>query len=165
MSKEYEPYEALANAIVLQAVEDYKVAVYKDDRTEQRRIRMFFNSPLCHFLSNLNCDGLADKLSESVHEFIRLKDNEIESKKADGINKETWKKLKKKDREKFSYVFKCPTCGGTVNMTYGFVKSIGKKKNGTYCNVYGWILTCMGCGFKTKDAREKIKVEKKVKKK
>ena len=165
MSRAYEPYEALANAIVLQAVEDFKVAVYKDDRTEQRRIRMFFDSPLCRFLSNLNCDGLANKLRDSVLEFVRLKNIAINDSKAEGINKEAGKKLKKKDRDAFKNVFKCPTCGGNVEMTYGFVKSMGEKKNDTYSNVYGWIVTCMGCGFKTKDAREKIKCEKKVKQK
>ena len=54
-----EPYENLANAIVLQAVKDYRLY---DDEQELTRIERFFRSDWFSVLTNVNPEILITKL-------------------------------------------------------------------------------------------------------
>jgi len=59
------PYEELANAIVLQAVKDYRL---HDDEQELASIERFFRSDWFGVLTNINPEILITKLrKEKVH--------------------------------------------------------------------------------------------------
>ena len=68
------PYEALANAIVLQAVEDYRDALghlsrFSDDAgslTAKREIERFFRSGWYRTLTTVNGEMLIQKLNEET---------------------------------------------------------------------------------------------------
>ena len=149
-------YTNLANAIVLRAVEDFKYAVLFDDLKTQREIRRFLKSSWCYFLTKLHTDGLADRLKREVIEFDRLTRLQVKSPQAREVNKELLDGMTEKQRgeymKRFQDVFRCPTCGGKVNMAYGW---LGQSKRGQhYYNFYGWTVCCSGCGFKIKQERE-----------
>lgn len=70
-----EPYENLANAIVLQAVDDYRKALRKNDRREKKKLEYFFLHELDAF-TNLDGQMLIDKLKkERKHEQAISKKN------------------------------------------------------------------------------------------
>ena len=68
------PYESLANAIILQAVEDYRksrqtLSLYpynRDARSEEQSITRFFRSGWFKVLTNLGPDVLIKRLNEEV---------------------------------------------------------------------------------------------------
>ena len=57
------PYENLANAIVLQAVKDYRLT---DDEAELAEIERFFRSDWFGVLTDLDPDYLIDRLQREV---------------------------------------------------------------------------------------------------
>ena len=68
------PYEKLANAIILQAVEDYRKArrtlsLYPYDRdasSEEQSIIRFFRSDRFKILTNLDPEALIERLNKEV---------------------------------------------------------------------------------------------------
>ena len=77
MTKSDTPYENLANAIILQAVKDFRKcikAVKRNGRNkeqairEMRRIVEFIKSPWFRVLTNLDPQVLLEKLKEEVNE-------------------------------------------------------------------------------------------------
>ncbi len=61
------PYEALANAIILQAAKDYRASlIKKNGAAERRQIRKFFRSRLFANISDANPDYLIERL-EAKH--------------------------------------------------------------------------------------------------
>ena len=76
MSKDnnLDPYESLANAIVLQAVKDYRVALKrlkkhpnnKDAAIERDSIERFFRSGYFGILTDIDPEYLIDRLNEEV---------------------------------------------------------------------------------------------------
>lgn len=68
------PYEALANAIILQAVEDYRKArrilsLYPCDRdaqSEEQSVTRFFQSDWFKVLTNLDPEALINRLNKEV---------------------------------------------------------------------------------------------------
>lgn len=160
-------YTNLANAIVLRAVEDFKYAVLFDDLRQQRDIRKFFKSSWCAFLTKLNTDGLADRLKREVIEFNRLTRLQLHSPQAREVKKDLLDAMTEKEREEymkqFQAVFLCPTCGGQVNMAYGWLGQSKRKQR--FYNFYGWTVCCNGCGFKIKQERENRITERKQRRK
>ena len=62
------PYEALANSIILQAVKDYRVSWKKrNGAIERRQIREFFHSRLFANITDVNPDYLIERL-EAEHQ-------------------------------------------------------------------------------------------------
>lgn len=55
-------YEALADAIILQAVKDYRKALKGDVRGRQREIEQFFHSEWFTVLTEANPDGIIQRL-------------------------------------------------------------------------------------------------------
>ncbi len=175
-------YHELANAIVLQAVEDFRYAVadekiiesklmrgelsydiahpkIRSAKAEQKKIRAFFKSSWCEWLTEMDCTGLADKIKKDTLEFIRLGETAMAAPQAKSMTKAKWDKHPKKYAELFQNQFQCPTCGGAVNMTYGFVGSTEIRNN--RFNRYGWRIQCAGCKFRIRQERERIKQKKK----
>ena len=62
----YEPYQELANAIILQAVSDYRKALKCDARGVKRECVRFFRSEWFNSLTNLNGEMLIQKLKAEV---------------------------------------------------------------------------------------------------
>ncbi len=70
----FDPYEQLANAIVLQAVKDYRVALKrlkkhpnnKDAAIERDSIERFFRSGYFGILTDIDPEYLIDRLNEEV---------------------------------------------------------------------------------------------------
>ena len=59
------PYEALANAIILQAVKDYRASwKKKNGAAERHQIEQFFHSPMFVNITDVNPDYLIRKLEE-----------------------------------------------------------------------------------------------------
>lgn len=149
-------YTNLANAIVLRAVEDFKYAVLEDNRRTQHEIRRFFKSSWCAFLTKLNTDGLADRLQREVLEFERLTRLQLNEKSARKVKKDLLDEMTAEEKaeymKQFQNVFRCPTCGGKVNMAYGWLGQSKRKQR--FYNFYGWTVCCNGCGFKIKQERE-----------
>lgn len=81
-------YENLANAIILQAVKDYKRALHRldvnpknrDAMHEKERLERFFHSPWYEMLTDLD----ADRLIEGVQEWVRQEAAKRRKKKATG---------------------------------------------------------------------------------
>lgn len=79
-------YENLANAIILQAVKDYKWALHqldvnpknRDAMHEKERLERFFHSPWYEALTDLD----ADRLIEGVQERVRQEAAKRRKKKA-----------------------------------------------------------------------------------
>ena len=63
-------YEALAFAIVRQAVEDYKEAVINENERQIRPLLRFFESPWCMMLTELDMPSVARKLDRNIKEFL-----------------------------------------------------------------------------------------------
>lgn len=71
-----DPYEALGNAIILQAVKDYRVALKKikhnpKSRTaidEALQIEKFFRGPLFGVITNVDPDFLIGKLQDEIRQ-------------------------------------------------------------------------------------------------
>ena len=69
-------YENLANAIILQAVKDYKWALHRldvnpknrDAMHEKERLERFFHSPWYETLTDLDADQLIEGVKERVHQ-------------------------------------------------------------------------------------------------
>ena len=67
-------YENLANAIILQAVKDYKGALHRLDVNPKNRDAMkerlerFFHSPWYEALTDLDADRLIEGVKERVHQ-------------------------------------------------------------------------------------------------
>ena len=68
------PYENLANAIILQAVKDYKRVLHRlganprnrDAMHEKERLERFFHSPWYEALTDLDADRLIEGVQERV---------------------------------------------------------------------------------------------------
>lgn len=69
-----DPYESLGNAIILQAVKDYRVALRRIKHNPKNRmaideallIEKFFRSQLYAVITNIDGEFLIDKLREEV---------------------------------------------------------------------------------------------------
>lgn len=157
-------YKELASAVVLQAIEDYRYAVLQDITLEEafaqgkitddyyltksryvkrdiRDLQRFFKSSWCYYLSDLNCEDIAKKLKNETLEFMRLSDIAVADERTEGIDKAAWERMTAEEKKKFDNVFRCPFCGGQVDMRFRFLRNKHK---------YGWMLTCKTCNFKTK---------------
>lgn len=154
-------YTNLANAIVLQAVDDFKYAVLDDDRRTQMAIRRFFKSGWCDFLTKMDCTHLADRLKDDTLEFMRLTNINLNQPRCKGMNKDKWNAMPDEEKEQFQDVFRCPTCGGKVTQYYGFMAR--EKRHGDWHLIYGWNTKCTNCLFRIKNEREAILCEKKEK--
>ena len=178
----YDGYKELSNAIVLQAVDDFRYAVadekiienklergelYDDDvilqlrnlKARQREVRRFFKSAWCAWLCDTDCSALADRMKKETLEYLRLTDIAVKDSRAKGMDKAKWDVHPVKNTKFFADMFRCPTCGCKVGMTYGFIRMSGKGK--TQMNHYGWRVQCAGCNFTVKVERETIKPDKK----
>ena len=69
-----DPYEALGNAIILQAVKDYRMALRKIKKNPRNReaidealqIERFFRGPLFGVITDLDPEFLIDKLQAEI---------------------------------------------------------------------------------------------------
>jgi hypothetical protein len=179
---DYDGYHELANAIVLQAIEDFRYAVADEKicedklqrgeipdnvaipkiryaRSEQIRLRKFFKSAWCEWLTEMDCSHLADKIKKDTLEYLRLAEIAMSTPEVKAMTKIRWDEDSENLTKLFQDQFQCPTCGGKVNMNYGFCGSVGKKDK--RMNKYGWRIQCEGCRFVIKVERERIKPIKK----
>ena len=175
-------YKELANAIVLQAVDDFRYSVADEKITEnklergeicddeaipklrwlrarQRETRRFFKSGWCAWLTDMDCSTLADKMKRETIEYLRLTNIALTDSRVKGMDKAKWDEHPVRNPKIFSDMFCCPICGGKVGMTYGFIRVSGKGKK--QLNHYGWRVQCAGCNFTIKEEREAIKPKKK----
>ena len=63
---QYDPYEELANAIVLRAFKDYKKALKKDNILMKKNCERFFESNMYEILTNVPADYLMKIAVEQV---------------------------------------------------------------------------------------------------
>ena len=63
-------YKELANAIILQAVKDYRKALKHDERGRKREIEKFFRSVWFSILTNVAHEMLIQKLRAEVKEVV-----------------------------------------------------------------------------------------------
>ena len=63
-------YEKLAEAIILQAVKDYRKALKHDERGRKREIERFFISEYFTVLTNISGEMLIRKLRAEVKEVV-----------------------------------------------------------------------------------------------
>lgn len=71
-----DPYEALGNAIILQAVKDYRVALKKVKRNPQNRmaldealtIEKFFRGPLFSVITSVDPEYLIGKFQDEIRQ-------------------------------------------------------------------------------------------------
>lgn len=63
-------YELLAEAVILQAVKDYRKALKYDERGRKREIERFFRSGWFSILTNLSGEMLIRKLRAEVKEVV-----------------------------------------------------------------------------------------------
>lgn len=63
-------YEKLAEAIILQAVKDYRKALKHDERGRKREIESFFRSEYFTVLTNISGEMLIRKLRAEVKEVV-----------------------------------------------------------------------------------------------
>lgn len=63
-------YRELANAIILQAVKDYRKALKHDERGRKREIERFFRSEYFTVLTNISGEMLIRKLRAEVKEVV-----------------------------------------------------------------------------------------------
>ena len=63
-------YEKLAEAIILQAVKDYRKALKHDERGRKREIERFFKSEYFTVLTNISGEMLIRKLRAEVKEVV-----------------------------------------------------------------------------------------------
>jgi len=60
------PYNRLANAIIIQAAKDYRKALLKDDKAEIYGLEHFFTSEWFAMLTDLDGDALYTEIKRSV---------------------------------------------------------------------------------------------------
>lgn len=63
-------YKELANAIILQAVKDYRKALKHDERGRKREIEKFFRSEWFAILTSISGEMLIQKLRAEVKEVV-----------------------------------------------------------------------------------------------
>lgn len=63
-------YEKLAEAIILQAVKDYRKALKHDERGHKREIERFFRSEYFTVLTNISSEMMIQKLRAEVKEVV-----------------------------------------------------------------------------------------------
>lgn len=63
-------YKELANAIILQAVKDYRKALKHDERGRKREIERFFRSEYFTVLTNISGEMMIQKLGSEVKEIV-----------------------------------------------------------------------------------------------
>ena len=63
-------YEKLAEAIILQAVKDYRKALKHDERGRKREIERFFRSEYFTVLTNISGEMMIQKLRAEVKEVV-----------------------------------------------------------------------------------------------
>lgn len=63
-------YKELANAIILQAVKDYRKALKYDERGRKREIEKFFGSEYFRILTDVDGEMLIQKLRAEVKEVV-----------------------------------------------------------------------------------------------
>lgn len=128
-NKEIVNESALANAIVTQACEDYRMAIRKRCKTPNKMlddVLSFFKSEWYKLLTNLDSVILIQKLDKEWEEGQKLI--------GEGI-KVDCPELRK------PYEFRCPICGGTAEtMVYRF--KTRKRKDGSYKLNYYKTFTC-----------------------
>lgn len=61
-----EPYQELANAIIIQAANDYRKALKYDDRGMKRDCLRFFRSEWFQILTKIDGEALIEKLKSEV---------------------------------------------------------------------------------------------------
>ena len=66
----YQNYQELANAIILQAVKDYRKALKHDERGRKREIERFFRSEYFTVLTNISGEMMIQKLRAEVKEVV-----------------------------------------------------------------------------------------------
>lgn len=123
-------FKNLANAIVFQAVRDYREAILYNDPKPAKTCERFFKSDWCKFLTQLNGENLAEKLRTETLCF-KNRACKIFDKKQD-----------QNDTEPTEQAFKCPTCREWVDVTFGY---ISRKAKST-----GYFARCRSCGLEYK---------------
>lgn len=81
ISKYLDPYENLANGIILQAVDDYRKALKKLEKNNRNReaeaeaesIEKFFRSQWYEMLTNIEGEYLIRKLTEEFPNLVRFR--------------------------------------------------------------------------------------------
>lgn len=73
MHTEYEPYENLANAIVILAAKDYRSALRREKKGRGgtdtiRELERFFRSPWCEMLTDVSGEYLIERIRQQVAE-------------------------------------------------------------------------------------------------
>lgn len=63
-------YELLAEAVILQAVKDYRKALKYDERGRKREIEKFFGSEYFRILTDVDGEMLIQKLRAEVKEVV-----------------------------------------------------------------------------------------------
>lgn len=63
-------YEELAEAVILQAVKDYRKALKYDERGRKREIEKFFRSEYFRILTDVDGEMLIQKLRTGVKEVV-----------------------------------------------------------------------------------------------
>ena len=123
-------FKDLANAIVLQAVHDYREAILYNEPKLMTSCERFFQSKYCTFLSGLNGANLAEKLRSETLEFKERAFKNFDEKQKRG------------DTEPTKKAFKCPTCGKWVEVTFGYISKPARTR--------GYIANCKSCGLNIK---------------
>lgn len=148
-------YEALAFAIVRQAVEDYKNAVADDNASKRTELLRFFDSPWCEMLTDLDMRFVARKLDQRVKDFMDLADRQPDMVRSDFERLSTRGNY---GRFPPTPAFTCPICRNLVQTRWGMVSyTFVWDNNFTRRKVYhhGWVVRCTGCGI-TKKYSDKV---------
>lgn len=124
------PWHELANAVILQAVIDYREALRDHNDYLIHDCERFFKSKWGAALSgDLSLAYVQEKIGCGVREFIRTAREAGESVK----------------------VFECPICGDTVTRKYISPVTYYQPRYGHDVTRSGWVEAgCNGCGFKYK---------------
>lgn len=64
-------YENLANAIIADAVGEYRAAIRTHDEARIKRLRKWFRSDYCHDLSRINIESMLARVEREELERIR----------------------------------------------------------------------------------------------
>lgn len=133
-----ENFRDLANAIVLQAVADYRDAILYNDPKIERRCERFFRSQWCNLLTRVRRDYLAEKIKNETLEF-KFKAGKIFDRKE-----------RENDHNSETDAFKCPTCGAAVGVSFDWISKKDKSR--------GYVACCKSCGltYKRKLGGEEI---------
>lgn len=60
LTRDGDPYQNLANAIIATAVDDYRFALREEDDAAIHALENFFHSEWCHYLTNVDPERLID---------------------------------------------------------------------------------------------------------